>query len=137
MDVTPMAIHIDLDGTICVGKHRTDCWTEEECLEALPKESMIEACERLYNAGHTIIIYTARREPLRAATLYWLKKHNVKYHALDLGNKAGSDLFVDDRAMHSDDFIKVFGPLCKTNKKPLDQYELYSEAARSIPEASE
>jgi hypothetical protein len=105
-----MTLHFDLDGTICtsVNAERPDCWTPEECLNAIPIGGMIPMINDLYCAGHHITIYTARREEMRFETKFWLEKHGVKYHNLDLGAKAGSDLYIDDKAINAEDFHKLY-----------------------------
>ncbi|WP_321334258.1 HAD hydrolase family protein [uncultured Bacteroides sp.] len=87
-----MQIIIDMDGTIC-----TEEKTYSRCL-ALPKEQAVESVNRLYDAGHTIIIYSARTWMEFEMTTAWLKKHGVKYHQLMMGKPIG-DVWIDDRAL--------------------------------------
>ena len=93
-------IALDVDGTLT----KELCWTEEECLHATPRKDVIEKTNQLYLNGNHIIIYTARDERLRNATEYWLRKNNVRYHAIVMGrNKMGADLYVDDRAVRPEE----------------------------------
>ncbi len=87
-----MQIIIDLDGTIC---------TEERMFSralAKPNAGSVENVNRLYEQGHTIIIYTARTWMEFEMTTDWLQKHGVKYHQLMMGKPIG-DLWIDDRAV--------------------------------------
>ena len=94
---------VDLDGTLT--KH--PCWTIEQCLRAEAREDVIFLVNELYRNGHIIIIWTARRELLRTATEYWLKKNKVFYHAIDMGHKIGADAYIDDRAINSVDYDNI------------------------------
>jgi Predicted hydrolases of the HAD superfamily len=87
-----MQIIIDLDGTIC-----TEERTYSRCL-AKPKDGSVENVNRLYDQGHTIIIYTARTWMEFEMTTAWLQDHGVKYHQLMMGKPVG-DLWIDDRAV--------------------------------------
>jgi uncharacterized HAD superfamily protein len=87
-----MQIIIDLDGTIC---------TEEKTFSrslAVPKKDAVKSVNALYDAGHTIIIYSARTWMEFEMTTAWLKQQGIKYHQLLLGKPIG-DLWIDDRAM--------------------------------------
>jgi hypothetical protein len=90
-----MQIIIDMDGTIC-----QEMRTYSRCL-AEPKPGAIEGINRLYDAGNTIIIYSARTWMEWEMTTAWLKGHGVKYHQLMMGKPVG-DVWIDDRAMHYD-----------------------------------
>lgn len=87
-----MQIILDLDGTIC---------TEEKMFSrslAVPKEGAIKNINKLFDEGHTIIIFTARNWMEYEMTSSWLKKNNVKYHQLIMGKPIG-DVWIDDRAI--------------------------------------
>lgn len=91
-----MQIIIDMDGTIC---------TEERTYSrslARPKEQAVESINALYDAGHTLIIYSARTWMEFEMTTAWLKEHGVKYHQLVLGKPIG-DVWIDDRALRFED----------------------------------
>ena len=70
-------------------------------MNATPRQEVIDITNDLYNKSHIIIIWPARREFLRPATEYWLKKNQVYYHAIDMGHKLGSHVYIDDRAVNS------------------------------------
>ena len=84
-------IGVDLDNTLCVGKH----WeTPEQCLKARPIKKMIDFVNKLYKDDF-VVIYTARQNFLMAATFEWLDKHNVKYHAVS-NRKTPFEKVIDD-----------------------------------------
>lgn len=84
-------IGIDLDGTLCIGKH----WmTAGECLKAKPIKKMIEYTNKLYR-NNFIIIYTARQNFLIEATLEWLDRNGVQYHAIS-NKKIPLEFLIDD-----------------------------------------
>lgn len=100
MNYKDKLVCMDLDGTLCEG----ECWTEDECLKAKPKEESIKKNNKIYVNGAHIIIYTARPEWFRNETEYWLRKHRVRYHALVMGNnKVGADVYIDDKAIRIDE----------------------------------
>lgn len=84
-------ICIDLDGVICHG----ETWTPKGCLDALPDEKVIEAVRKTYLSAF-IVVYTARRDELIPATLEWLRRNNVRYHAFS-NQKIGAEVYVDDK----------------------------------------
>ena len=73
----PKIIAVDIDDTLTVGV----CFTTEECLNATPDMEAIHYVNELYD-DHFVIIYTGRRIKLAEATLMWLTKNNVRYHAI-------------------------------------------------------
>ena len=94
-------IGVDLDNTLCEGRH----WeTPEQCLEAVPYKNMISLVERLYK-DNFIIVYTARQNFLMSATFEWLDRHGVKYHAVANG-KIPLDLLIDDTAIPVKEVIR-------------------------------
>ena len=89
-----------MDGTIC---------SEEKTFSralAKPLEGAVNGINKLYNEGHTIIIYSSRTWMEFEMTSDWLKKHKIKYHQLVLGKPIG-DLWIDDRAMRFNGWKKV------------------------------
>lgn len=84
-------ICVDLDGVICTG----ETWTPEGCLLAVPNREIIESVQRAYMRAF-IVIYTARRDELIPATLEWLRRNNVRYHAFS-NQKIGAEIYVDDK----------------------------------------
>ena len=94
-------IFIDLDGTLT----RTE-GTGYENAQPLPER--IEKVNRLYDAGHTITIYTARGSGTHfnwtKLTERQLADWGIKYHYLSVGEKPVYDLLIDDRAMSIKEF---------------------------------
>ena len=94
---------IDIDGTLCTN-------TEGSYESAEPFLSRINFVNTLYEAGHTITLFTARGSTTgidwREITETQLRLWGVRYHELLLG-KPFAHVYVDDRGIHSDTF---FGP---------------------------
>lgn len=90
----------DIDGTICTN-------TEGSYADAQPFDERVAAVNRLFEEGHRIVYFTARGSTTgidwRSVTEMQLDSWGAKYHELILG-KPFAHVFVDDRAMHSDDF---------------------------------
>ena len=103
-------IAFDLDDVLCyrtsqegrVEKYRT----------CKPIKEMIEICNECYDAGHKIVIYTARGmtgfsgnvgaiySNLYELTTEQLNEWGVQYHQLVMG-KVHYDLLIDDKAVNS------------------------------------
>lgn len=85
----------DLDGTLCLT-------VGMDYMGAVPLRERIRRVNRLFYAGHTIIIDTARGsgtgEDWTERTRKQLDRWNVKYHRLRCGEKIPADVYVDDRA---------------------------------------
>ena len=108
-----MTYVFDIDGTIC------ENFIKYEGLgyrDAKPYLNRIKEINRLYDEGHTIIMFTARgmgrsRNNQHAAyslfyklTVEQLKTWKVKYHELFLGKPAG-DFYIDDKGLRDEDFF--------------------------------
>jgi len=95
----------DVDGTIC---------TVVEDLkyeEARPIQKRIDVVNALHEAGHEIVLQTARGFQTGCRrTKYELTKQlkawGVKYHELHLG-KVNADLYVDDKGMDAQLFFHI------------------------------
>lgn len=109
-----MSLHkrivLDFDDTLAFTLNRD--WAN-----AKPNLELIEKCNKLYAAGWIIDIFTARgsiscRSRVEAANKYgpqieaWLKKHDVKYHALSF-DKPLAAYYVDDKGILPEDFIET------------------------------
>jgi hypothetical protein len=92
-------IMVDFDGVLSVG----DSWTEEECLRAEPIVDNIINFNRLAMENF-MVVYTARRDKNIPASLFWLRKHGVMFHAIT-NNKPPADYYVDDKAFSLDEVI--------------------------------
>jgi uncharacterized HAD superfamily protein len=88
---------VDVDGTLT----KETCWNIEEVKTATPRLDVIEKVNKLYDSNF-IVIYTARRRFLTEATLDWLDKHGVKYHAYSHIKVPFEDL-IDDHVTHVND----------------------------------
>lgn len=88
---TAKTIFVDLDGTLC---------TEERTFErslAIPLPGAREALQKFYDAGHTVIIWTARGWEQFKMTKHWLDTNGFAYHQILMGKPIAS-IFIDDRA---------------------------------------
>gem|GEM_PF-1378742 len=92
-------IAVDMDGVLCEGEF----WNDSD---PKPIKKNIEIVEKLYRAGHHIIIYSARHRKYYQTTEAWLIKNGVYYHALSL-EKLGCDLYIDDKAVNVKDIDKL------------------------------
>lgn len=99
-----------MDGTIC-----TEMRQFSRCL-AEPKADAVQTINELYDAGNTIIIYSARTWVEYEMTVDWLKRYGVKYHQLVMGKPIG-DIWIDDRAITAKDNWKEIGEQLKYKKK--------------------
>ena len=99
----------DLDNTLCISKGN-----DYENSEPIP--NMIAKVNELYDAGHTILIYTARGmstykgdvdsvyEAFYLFTKNQIKSWGIKHHKLQLG-KPSYDVFIDDKNILINDFL--------------------------------
>lgn len=93
-----LIIAFDLDGTLSTGIW----WGEGPEPDSIPER--VNKVNKMFLAGHVIIIHTARREWMRHKTVCWLKSHGVMYHCLEM-EKLGADLYVDDKAVSDVDYF--------------------------------
>lgn len=100
-----MRVCIDLDGTICENKLPTQSYHDVE-----PKPGVVKFIKKLNEAGHEIIIYTARGmatynkdvdKIIEIHTLCienWFKRLGIRYDEIYFG-KPLADVYIDDRAL--------------------------------------
>jgi capsule biosynthesis phosphatase len=100
-----MRIVIDLDGVICTIKR-----PEEHYADVRLIPGVVEKLTELKNAGHYIIIQTARNmatcesnvgkvmKNVGQVTFDWLAKHQVPYDEIYFG-KPNAHVYIDDRAL--------------------------------------
>jgi hypothetical protein len=97
-----MIIYVDIDETICRSPESRDYKF------AVPVVPNIKKINELYDAGNTIVYWTARGTgsgiDWREVTENQFKKWGVKYHDLKFG-KPIYDLFIDDKNINSDRFF--------------------------------
>lgn len=90
----------DIDETLCTTQGL-------EYFEATPKLERIKKVNELYDAGHTIKLYTARGSKTgvdwRKITEYQLSSWGLKYHELKFG-KPFADFYIDDKGIRDSDF---------------------------------
>jgi len=77
---------IDIDGTVSDDIHGQNSYGFQN---AKVLDNAIESVNKLYQDGHRITFFTARREEYRNITEQWLKKHNFKYHSLLMNKPSG------------------------------------------------
>jgi histidinol phosphatase-like enzyme len=108
MDGT-MIYCFDLDGTLCEVTDTGEYGCTGGYEEAVPNQDAIEKVNALYDAGHRIIIDTARGSVTRVdwheTTRQQLERWGVKHHLLRTGTKIPADVYVDDRAINVKDWL--------------------------------
>ena len=97
-----MIIYVDIDETIC------ETPDDRNYSLAIPIKENIEKVNALYDAGHTIVYWTARGSGTgtdwRPTTEDQFKFWGVKHHELKFG-KPVYDIFVDDKNFNPDSFF--------------------------------
>ena len=101
----------DIDGTIC----DTPCDPDghgQRYKEATPIPFMVEEINKLYDAGHYIILMTARGRSSGIDSSELTKKQmedwGVKYHELEpMGHKPNADIFIDDKGCNVEDWKRI------------------------------
>lgn len=92
----------DLEGTLCT-------LTGGAYDSAEPFDSPFERVNRLFRERHTIKIFTARgatsKKPWRQLSERQLEEWGVQHHELIMG-KPDADLFIDDKAVHSNSYLR-------------------------------
>ena len=102
MEFKGKVMAIDLDNTLTT----KTCWTEEDCQNAEPNIKMVEIVQELFKKN-TIIIYTARKDELLPATVKWLRAHDIPHFGV-CNEKRPYDVYVDDKAINTEDFEELF-----------------------------
>lgn len=94
----------DLDGTLC----ETPSMDYDR---ASPHTVIIDHVNRLYDAGHRIVIDTSRgwgaNRDLRDLTRVQLAEWGVKHHALRVGHKISADRYVDAKALRPEELARL------------------------------
>lgn len=110
-----MRICIDLDGVICQLKKEGQTYDQLD-----PVPGAIEKLKQLKEAGHYIIIQTARHMKtcegnvgrvharIGASTLNWLEKNKVPYDEIYFG-KPWAQIYIDDNAFRFDNWNLING----------------------------
>lgn len=116
-----MHLLIDLDGVVC---------TEEKTFEralAKPIKGAREAIVSLRDAGHQVVIYTARSWSELAMTKDWLEKNDIPYDGLHMG-KPVADRIIDDRAIPFSGWPAALEMLSRDERPNVD--DVYLRALR-------
>tara|TARA_B100000963_G_C22633179_1_gene676094 strand:- start:4144 stop:4704 length:561 start_codon:yes stop_codon:yes gene_type:complete len=92
---------IDIDNTICKSK-------KSNYINSIPYHHIINSFNKLYEQGHQLHYWTARGsnsgKDWSDFTLRQMKIWGVKYNTLNIG-KIHYNLWIDDKAIHIDDWI--------------------------------
>ena len=87
-------ILIDIDGTVSddVPNEKSELFSKAGVLE-----NAIESVNKLYDEGHNITFFTARKEEHRDVTETWLKNNNFKFHYLLMNKpRGGNYIWIDN-----------------------------------------
>jgi CMP-N,N'-diacetyllegionaminic acid synthase len=99
-----MIIYIDIDETIC---HSPDLL---DYTKSTPIYENIDRANKLFDAGHTIVYWTARGSKSgldwQEVTTQQFKEWGVKHHELKFG-KPVYDIFIDDKNINTKDWDKL------------------------------
>ena len=118
-----LRICIDLDGTICEIRKDGQSYAEVKV-----KEGAKERIKALRDAGHIIIINTARNmgttghnvgkalKNVGKVTFEWLDKNGIAYDEIFFG-KPNADITIDDRVVRFDDWKNITEDLLKSQAK--------------------
>lgn len=92
-----MIVAFDLDGTLCNIEHRLHHIQNKPknwpaffaaCVDDAAIPGLIRVVEAMWNAGHTVEIWSGRSDEVRPQTEAWLEARGVRYHTLRM-RKAG------------------------------------------------
>ena len=101
-----MIIFVDIDDTIC--RYNLEDREEKDYSKAIPYPERIAKINKLYDAGHTIVYWTARGTmtgiPWFHITYEQLQLWGAKFHELRMG-KPAYDLFIDDKNVQSETYF--------------------------------
>lgn len=108
---------VDVDGTICDGAPLEDGTYDYK--NAVPIKSVIQRINHLYEAGNTIVLFTARGmrscggdlEKIKKSVVptlqTWLETYNVKHHRLEIGKPWGENpIYIDNRSLSIKSFLQ-------------------------------
>jgi capsule biosynthesis phosphatase len=117
-------IALDLDGVICPIRGPEQSYGD---LEPLP--GAVERIRALRDAGHYIIIITARHmatcesnlgrvmRSIGRITLDWLERHGIAYDEIHFG-KPNAEVYIDDRAIRFGNWAQVTDDLLQREARP-------------------
>ena len=121
MNVLPLGkkltIAIDIDGTVAecsqVDFRKVDN-NPKELMNAKPIKGAVDAVDKLYRQGHTIVFHTSRSNVSKAMTARWLKKHRFRFHHI-VTEKLVAHVYIDDRAVNGCDWKKAMKEMKNPN----------------------
>ena len=100
---------VDIDGTICSESFNED--GSKNYKNAKPNLDRINIINKLFDDGNEIHYWTARGSltgiDYKKLTTEQLKIWNCKYTSLRVGDKPHYDLWIDDKAIWSEDYFKM------------------------------
>lgn len=118
-----MRICIDLDGTICEIRKDNQTYADVK-----PLPNVAQKIKELHDAGHTIIINTARNmgstghnvgkalKNVGKITFEWLDKHGIVYDEIFFG-KPNADITIDDRCFRFQSWDDISEEVLKEKAK--------------------
>ena len=103
-----MIIYVDIDGTICKEKILED--GTKDYKNHTPFFDRINYINSLFDEGHEIHYWTARGSVSgldhKKLTTNQLAKWGCKYTSLRVGDKPHYDIWIDDKAIWSEEYFK-------------------------------
>lgn len=106
-----MIIAVDLDNTIVDMKN-----VRHGYRMGPPVTGALLALQHLVRSGHSIVIFTARsvnKPEVYKAVEDWLKYFNIPYHGITNIKKPEFELYIDDRALHFNNWPQVITDIAK------------------------
>lgn len=98
---------VDIDGTICTQNHFKNGNRDYE--QAKPMKERIKKINQLYEKGDEVHYWTARGSKTGIdhleLTKRQLKKWGCRYTSLRVGDKPYYDLWIDDKAIFSEEYF--------------------------------
>ena len=131
-----MRLCFDIDGTICEEKPKGTSY--EEYANVKPIKPMIDFLNKMYDAGHYIILNTARHmvstdsnlgllnARIGKITYEWLDKHGVKYHEIYFA-KPYADMYIDDKSI-----LPFEALIASENLKDENEFKEYFEHLNNL-----
>ena len=99
-----MIVYVDIDETICISPE------DRDYNKAVPIEKNIKKINKMYDNGDRIVYWTARGTVTGIdhfeLTKKQLKDWGCDYTSLRVGDKPHYDIWIDDKAIFSEDYFK-------------------------------
>jgi len=130
--MTSNIVIVDIDGTLANADHRMSLVLEPEAYPGAtqairadarwdefwsllhkdsPEPGIIALTNAMYEAGHRILLFTARPDRFREVTQNWLQDHGVHFHELHM--RSAADAQRHDLEVKRDMFAQVVGDPAK------------------------